>query len=1232
MGLFKNLRKRILHRGNSTGKAFYHCHFEEMESRRMMAAQPIHLGAVYYDNGQQDDQLPDVLTISFSGGAAGTQLTSVTIDGDKLGDGLNLGDCFFDTASGGKGVYNSFGPQVVEHNGFDVLGISVSDGGTVLTVNLSGFDAGEKLVLSIDVDEQGFSNASAVAEGAEFEGSVLVGTFTAPHYYDATLSDRFLDVYDQKLAGKNLNVPPDNYMPPGSQNQSVLTAGAVATRDQTPLPVQLSGTVFEDINADNVRQAGDPALAGVELTLLELVNGKYVATGLTTTTDANGYYHFDNLLPGTYSVVETQPGGYLSVGATAGNVGGSTRGSVDSPNSIVGVALLGGDNSVHNDFAEVRPASIAGRVNVDLNRNDLLDSGEPAIAGVTVKLFDGQGNLIATTQTNANGQYQFTNLKPGTYRVDEAQPADYFDGAEHLGSVGGSLADNDSMSGIALVSGTAATEYNFLEVAPAQLSGYVYVDDNNNGVKDPGEEGIPGAVVELRDANGALTGRTATTDAAGYYRFGNLMPGTYGLTELQPLGYFDGLDAAGSVGGIADNPGDAITQVVLASWDNGLNYNFGELRPGSISGRVHAERNLDCIPDPDEPLLAGVTIYLLDASGNRIAETNTDDQGYYTFTGLAPGVYGVEEVQPAGYLDGRDHVGSVGGQQVQNDQLIDINLGSGVAAVHYDFCELLPSSISGYVFQDGDSLSIEEGQPVPDPTTIRDGQFTADDMPLEGVMLTLADANGIPILDGDGNPIVTFTDANGYYEFTNLRFGVYTVLETQPDYYTDSIDTAGSTGGVADAVGGDAIRQINLAPGESSVMNNFSEILVLWTPPEIIPPPETPPELPPHPPEVFPPPPRAIPFDQPILAASFYPALVPMAPIELLMGGGATPPRGITWHLSVINGGQPRRTSDSTLLADSEASIYSNVAWKQGKLREGQWTFYDAKGNVLKRVAFGARHATPITGDWNGDGITDVGMFVDGQWFLDLNGNGAWDESDLWAQMGNQDDLPVTGDWDGDGKTDIGIFGPQWSGDDRALVHEPGEPDPQNFATNLRPARFKNMPPRPDEATNGWRTMKQSLQGKSRADLIDHVFRYGGSQDKPVAGDWNGDGISTIGVFRNGTWYLDVNGDGQFGPGDVSSQFGQPGDVPMVGDWNGDGTDKIGVFRDGTFYLDINGNGALDATDKVLQAGVAGDKPVVGDWNGDGIDDVGVYHEGEPTVTETASQTATPTEPDTATR
>ena len=117
----------------------------------------------------------------------------------------------------------------------------------------------------------------------------------------------------------------------------------------------------------------------------------------------------------------------------------------------------------------------------------------------------------------------------------------------------------------------------------------------------------------------------------------------------------------GTAGGVAHNPGDLIDAIPLASGVQATDYNFGELLPASISGQVYADMNNNSSYDAGEPLLAGVTIYLLDGSGNRTASTTTDADGKYAFTDLKPGVYGVEEIQPADYLEGWDQVGSAGG-------------------------------------------------------------------------------------------------------------------------------------------------------------------------------------------------------------------------------------------------------------------------------------------------------------------------------------------------------------------------------------------------------------------------------------------------------------------------------------------------------------------------------------------------------------------------------------------
>jgi hypothetical protein len=127
---------------------------------------------------------------------------------------------------------------------------------------------------------------------------------------------------------------------------------------------------------------------------------------------------------------------------------------------------------------------------------------------------------------------------------------------------------------------------------------------------------------------------------------------------------------------------------------------------------------------------------------------------------------------------------------------------------------------------------------------------------------------------------------------------------------------------------------------------------------------------------------------------------------------------------------------------------------------------------------------------------------------------------------------------------------------------------------------------------------------------------FGNPNDIPITGDWNGDGITNIGVFRNGNWYLDANGSGTWDAGDVTipaGSFGNPNDIPVTGDWNGDGITNIGVFRNGNWYLDANGSRTWDAGDITIPAGSFGnpnDIPITGDWNGDGITNIGVFRNG----------------------
>ena len=983
------------------------------------------------------------------------------------------------------------------------------------------------------------------------------------------------------------------------------------------LPASISGYVYGDVNNNGTLDGSDTRLAGVKMELLD-ANGN--GLGIYAYTDANGYYKFENLAPGVYGVRQVdQPDGWFDGLDSAGSAGGTAHNPGDM---ITGVSLAAGQNATNYNFGEVAPASLSGYVYGDLNNNGKLDSGEPRLAGVTLELLDANGNgtgIYATT--DSNGFYRFENLPPGVYGVRQvSQPDGWYDGLESVGNAGGTAHNpGDKITGATLVGGQHATNYNFGELPPSSLSGYVYGDLNNNGVKNAGEQGIAGVRIELRDANGNVVA-TTETDANGYYKFENLAPGTYSVHQVdQPAGWYDGKDTAGSHGGTAHNPGDKITNVNLPHGVHATNYNFGELPPGSIAGSVFRDDDGDGVQDPGEQSIANVKIELLNQNGDVVATTYTDANGRFKFENVPPGVYSLRETQPTGYYDSKDYAGSAGGTAHNPGDLItNINLAAGQHAVNYRFTEVGPGSISGYVFQDGPPVVIGQGQ-SPDLIYLqsqRNGLFTPDDTPLAGVQLFLADAQGNLLRDANGNLITTFTDANGFYRFTGLAPGTYTIIQVQPKGFYDGIDTPGTTGGVAANFGNewhpalaglnhnyDVIAVVTVVGSRESQFNNFSEIAVTQAP--ILPPPPADP----IPPTQWPGP-RDLPFfgQVPVVPGAQV-VSAPFYNVDLFFGTGATArSSAYSWHLSVIDAGNPRGGSldGESLVSVAEARLDVFTSAHKQELRNGHFILPKegvAEDEVLN---FGREGAIPIAGDFNGDGMAEVGVFVAGNWYIDLNGNGVWDDGDLWAKLGDAGDLPVVGDWDGDGKDDIGIFGPEWAGDPKAVMSEPGLPDRQNETQGAR----KNMPPRPHDTALGHRTLKRTANGEVRTDVIDHVFYFGGSGDIPVAGDWNGDGVDTIGVFMNGTWILDDNGDGRWLPGETMVELGQAGDLPVVGDFNGDGVADLGVFRDGKWMIDINGNRTFDPEDLYIEFGQAGDLPVVADWNGDGIDEVGVYRQG----------------------
>jgi hypothetical protein len=194
------------------------------------------------------------------------------------------------------------------------------------------------------------------------------------------------------------------------------------------------------------------------------------------------------------------------------------------------------------------------------------------------------------TSTNAFGHYLFDNLAPGTYEIREVQPPGVLDGKEGIGApafpnanfvveVGNMI--SDKFTDIVLPAGVDGASYDFGELDPSSIAGCVYIDVNNNGVKDGSEDPIAGVKITLTgtDDRGNPVNLETTTDLNGNYIFTGLRPSDqtgYKLKETQPELFIDGKDHAGTAGGNVDSAKDKITDIILEGCEDATDYCFGE--------------------------------------------------------------------------------------------------------------------------------------------------------------------------------------------------------------------------------------------------------------------------------------------------------------------------------------------------------------------------------------------------------------------------------------------------------------------------------------------------------------------------------------------------------------------------------------------------------------------------------------------------------------------------------
>jgi len=427
----------------------------------------------------------------------------------------------------------------------------------------------------------------------------------------------------------------------------------------------MGNRVWYDDNGNGIQDAGEGNVSGVDV---ELFNTSGVPQG-TDTTDANGFYHFDNLRPGSYYVVfdkTTLPaGGYVFTQKDAGS-----NNNLDSDvNLATGrsdtVTLDSNEDDNSTDAGIYIPVSIGDYTWVDEDGDGQQDALEALLPGVNVTLHRTSGGQVTadlsgttfgaagTITTDASGNYLFDNLRPDSYYLIFTGPNGYnITLPNNLGSSDNNDSDIDQTTGRTTVDYTLSSDEDNVSVdagffIPVGVGDRVWIDRDYDGVQDANEQNLSGVTVSLyADGNFGSVIATDTTGANGEYLFDNLPQGhTYSvefdLTTIN-AGPRDFRFTRQNIGDdTADSDADETTgrtaqTPFMRSGDSNLTLDAGVYEPVIIGDYVWLDTDGDGMQDADgsEPGIQGVLVELL-IDGVVYSDINdtTDANGLYLFDG-----------------------------------------------------------------------------------------------------------------------------------------------------------------------------------------------------------------------------------------------------------------------------------------------------------------------------------------------------------------------------------------------------------------------------------------------------------------------------------------------------------------------------------------------------------------------------------------------------------------------
>ncbi|MDJ0633337.1 MAG: SdrD B-like domain-containing protein, partial [Xenococcaceae cyanobacterium MO_188.B29] len=367
-------------------------------------------------------------------------------------------------------------------------------------------------------------------------------------------------------------------------------------------------------------------------------------------------------------------------------------------------------------------------------------------------------------------------------------------------------AASDSVS---LFSNGEVEDYQ-VNILDTSLGDQVFIDSNNNGIKDTGEPGLSGVTVTLVgggtdgliSTTGDNTTTTTTTNSSGNYSFTGLTPGveyqvSFDKTSLPNDAEFITANVGSDQSVDSDANASGVTPIVtLTSGEKNQNIDAGIIQPASLGDAVFLDNDGDGIQDGSETGVSGVRVTLTGGGTDGLISTTgdnstvtvaTDASGNYSFSGLTPGA----EYQVS--FDNLPTGAEFTQADASTDETIDsdadasgvtpvITLTSGENNDSIDAGIYQPASLGDKVFFNTDGDGIQEG----------------GELGVSGVRVTLTGggADGLISTPGDNSTATTTTNSSGNYSFTRLTPGVeYQVTfdqTTLPGNYQFALANAGA--------------------------------------------------------------------------------------------------------------------------------------------------------------------------------------------------------------------------------------------------------------------------------------------------------------------------------------------------------------------------------------------------------------------------------------------------------